>query len=61
MSGRLADPSRDSRFTGLIAIAGVVAGIGLWILTATGWLIASAIAAAMIPAPDPERSGPPFC
>ena len=25
-----------------------------------GWLIASAIAAAMIPAPDPARKGPPF-
>src|SRR5712691_1403545 len=25
-----------------------------------GWLLASAIAAAMIPAPDPARQGPPF-
>src|SRR5260370_249692 len=25
-----------------------------------GWLLASAIVAAMIPAPDPERRGPPF-
>jgi hypothetical protein len=25
-----------------------------------GWLVASAIVAAMIPAPDPERRGPPF-
>ena len=25
-----------------------------------GWLLASAIAAAMIPAPDPDRKGPPF-
>jgi hypothetical protein len=25
-----------------------------------GWLLASAIVAAMIPAPDPERHGPPF-
>jgi hypothetical protein len=25
-----------------------------------GWLLASAIIAAMIPAPDPERRGPPF-
>jgi hypothetical protein len=25
-----------------------------------GWLLASAIIAAMIPAPDPERHGPPF-
>src|SRR6202022_2814297 len=34
MFRRLGDPSTDSRFTGLIAIAGVVAGIALWILTA---------------------------
>jgi hypothetical protein len=25
-----------------------------------GWLLASAIVAAMIPAPDPERKGPPY-
>ena len=25
-----------------------------------GWMLASAIAAAMIPAPDPDRTGPPF-
>jgi hypothetical protein len=25
-----------------------------------GWLLASALVAAMIPAPDPERHGPPF-
>src|ERR1700737_299135 len=34
MFRRLGDPSTDSRFTGLIAIAGVVAGIALWILAA---------------------------
>src|ERR1700737_1843032 len=152
MFRRLGDPSTDSRFTGLIAIAGVVAGIALWILAAVlsrvqisgngwslsgngaliipfglgpavvaggwaaiilrmrghprwlpigigsslgglaltaggllsliafgprardagataslffgfllyGWLLASAIVAAMIPAPDPERKGPPL-
>src|ERR1700737_3481787 len=152
MFRRLGDPSTDSRFTGLIAIAGVVAGIALWILAAVlsrlqisgngwslsgngaliipfglgpavvaggwaaiilrmrghprwlqlgvgsgliglalvagsllslvvfgpggrdagataslffgfllyGWLVASAITAAMIPAPDPDRAGPPF-
>lgn len=152
MSRWLSDPSTDSRFAGLIAIAGVVAGVALWILTAVlsrsnisgngwslagngalivpfglgpavvaggwaaiilrmrghprwlrlgvgsglialvlvagsllslvvfgpggrdagstaslffgfllyGWLVASAITAAMIPAPDPDRAGPPF-
>jgi hypothetical protein len=30
-------------------------GFGLY-----GWMLASAIAAAMIPAPDPARAGPPF-
>jgi hypothetical protein len=149
---QLADPVKDPWFAGLIALAGLLAGIGLWILTAVlsgshlsgngwslsgngaliipfglgpavvaggwaaiilrmrgharwlqlgigsgliglvlvagsilslivfgpsardagstaslffgfllyGWLLVSAIAAAMIRAPDPERSGPPF-
>src|SRR3984893_6194595 len=148
----LADASKDSRFAGLLAIAGLVAGIALWTLTAVlsrmnlsgngwclsgnralilpfdlgpaavaggwagiilrmrghprwlqlgvgsgliglvlvagsllslvvlgpggraagataslffgfllyGWLVASAITAAMIPAPDPDRARPPF-
>ena len=148
----LADASKDSRFAGLLAIAGLFAGIALWTLTAVlsrmnisgngwslsgngaliipfglgpavvaggwaaiilrmrghprwlqlgvgsgliglvlvagsllslvvfgpggrdagstaslffgfllyGWLVASAITAAMIPAPDPDRAGPPF-
>ena len=152
MAGSIGDPKRDPTFTGLIALAGALAGLLLWLLTfvltrsrisgdgwslsgngaliipfgvgpavvaggwaaiilrmrghprwlrlgiasilvglaltagsllsliafgprardagATaslffgfllyGWLLASAIVAAMIPAPDPERGGPPF-
>jgi hypothetical protein len=152
MAGRTSDPKRDSSFTGLIALAGALAGVLLWILTIVlsrsrlsgngwsvsgngaliipfgigpavvaggwaaiilrmrghprwlklgigsglvglalmagsflsligfgpaardagataslffgfllyGWLLASANVAAMIPAPDPERHGPPF-
>jgi len=152
MAGSIGDPKRDPTFTGLIALAGALAGLLLWLLTfvltrsrisgdgwslsgngaliipfglgpavvaggwaaiilrmrghprwlrlgigsgliglaptagsllsliafgpgardagATaslffgfllyGWLLASAIMAAMIPAPDPERRGPPF-
>ena len=37
------------------ATASLFFGFGLY-----GWLLASAITAAMIPAPDPARPGPPF-
>jgi hypothetical protein len=145
MAGSIGDPRRDPGFTGLIALAGALAGVLLWIVTIVvsrrglsgngaliipfgigpavvaggwaaiilrmrghprwlqlgiggglvglaltagsllsliafgprardagataslffgfllyGWLLASAIVAAMIPAPDPERHGPPF-
>ena len=150
MAGSIGDPVRDPRFTGLIALAGALAGVLLWLLTIVlsrtpiagwslsgsrgliipfgigpavvaggwaaiilrmrghprwlqlgigsgliglgltagsllsliafgprardagataslffgfllyGWLLASAIVAATIPAPDPERRGPPF-
>jgi len=33
MAGSITDPERDARFTGLIALLGVVAGVFLWILT----------------------------
>jgi hypothetical protein len=152
MFRRLADPQHDARFTGLLAVLGLVGGVLLWLVTTTldrshlsgngwslsgngalvipfgvgpavvaggwaaiilrmrghprwlplgigsgliglalaaatllslivfgpgardagatsslffgfllyGWVLGSAITAAMIPAPDPERAGPPF-
>src|SRR5438445_13369205 len=33
MAGSISDPKRDPRFAGLIALAGVIAGIVLWVLT----------------------------
>ena len=33
MAGSIGDPRRDPRFTGLIALAGALAGVFLWILT----------------------------
>src|SRR2546425_6715164 len=33
MAGSMSDPERDPRFAGLIALAGALAGVLLWILT----------------------------
>jgi hypothetical protein len=33
MLGSISDPKRDSRFAGLIALLGVIAGVFLWVLT----------------------------
>src|SRR2546425_5788904 len=33
MAGSISDPRRDPSFAGLIALAGVIAGIVLWVLT----------------------------
>jgi hypothetical protein len=33
MAAWIGDPERDPTFTGLVALAGAIAGIGLWILT----------------------------
>src|SRR6266851_5072585 len=72
MAGSISDPKRDRGFTGMIVALGVIAAFGpagrdagataslFFGFLLYAWLLASAVVAAMIRAPDPAREGPPF-